>query len=110
MLKIHPSAVPIGSDIAIITENLPADPESISRVFVGDQICNLRDTDGTNAHYGVFAEGRYTWINCRVQQNIPGLYNVSVELHTMGLTWNSSHSLFVGPEKELAMLELFPSG
>ena len=92
-------------------ENFAPDPEAINRVFVGDQICELRDTDHTNAFYGVVAasNSRYTWIHCSLQQSVPGLYNVSVAVDNVGLSWNSSNALFVGPDRDLAMVEVYPS-
>lgn len=103
-----PPAVPVGSVIAVGGQSFLEDPNAYTHIFVGDQICDMRDPL-TNEQYGFYAADGLYWVKCRVTQVIPGAYNVTINLPgTRGTSWNHSQPLSHGPDNNLVMLEVFP--
>lgn len=105
--NLDPRSGPVGALVEIGGYRFTWSYNSYSQFYVGDQVCELRNS--VNARYGI----RYTWplyyVKCLATELRAGAWNASTMISgASGRTWNHSQALYPMFDWSLAMYEIFP--
>ncbi len=107
--KVEPNSGPVGTVVEIGGYRLTWNYNSYGQIYIGDQVCDLRDSD--NAQYGIRSLWGLIYVKCLTTEVRAGGWNGSTTISgASGKTWNHSRALYPMFDWTLGMYELFPGG
>ena len=107
---MYPSSSPPGSLIEL-AGNLPGTTYTYDRLYMGDLQCDHINS-GTGLAYGLRGYLSKRHAKCRVENQMVGAYNASIQFrdwgNTYGASWNHSEAMYLMFDGSLGMFEVFP--